>query len=527
MTEFTKLGLSASTLKAVADTGYTEATPIQEQAIPVALAGRDVLGIAQTGTGKTAAFTLPMVDRLANGFAKARMPRALVLAPTRELADQVAESFAKYAKGTKLSWALLIGGVSMGDQVSALDKGVDVLIATPGRLLDLFDRGKVLLTGVQIMVVDEADRMLDMGFIPDIERIFKLTPPRRQTLFFSATMPPEITRLTTQFLKDPTRIEVARPATTADTITQYVAPIGSSDPKAKRTALRMLIERSEIKNGIVFCNRKSEVDIVAKSLKVHGFDAAPIHGDLDQSLRMKTLSDFRSGELKILVASDVAARGLDIPDVSHVFNYDVPHTADDYVHRIGRTGRAGRSGEAFMILTPADDRSYDKVLKLIKKTPETLDLELDVSELKSTPRQKEDRKRTRRDTRPRPIADHGQTASMKPIEAPAPTPRKAAEPAPVETAEQPPLVAAEGDAPKTDKPRRSRGGRGRKTETTETTEATPTVAAVAARPARDDDRPRGRGRGRDGSDSEPSRTPGFGDSTPAFLLRPALKKEPA
>jgi len=405
MTEFTKLGLSASTLKAVAETGYTEATPIQEQAIPVALAGRDVLGIAQTGTGKTAAFTLPMVDRLASGFAKARMPRALVLAPTRELADQVAESFAKYAKGTKLSWALLIGGVSMGDQVSALDKGVDVLIATPGRLLDLFDRGKMLLTGVQIMVVDEADRMLDMGFIPDIERIFKLTPPRRQTLFFSATMPPEITRLTTQFLKDPTRIEVARPATTADTITQYVAPIGSADPKAKRTALRMLIERSDVKNGIVFCNRKSEVDIVAKSLNVHGFDAAPIHGDLDQSLRMKTLSDFRSGELKILVASDVAARGLDIPDVSHVFNYDVPHTADDYVHRIGRTGRAGRTGEAFMILTPADDRSYDKVLKLIKKTPETLDLELDVSELKSTPRQKEDRKRTRRDNRPRPIAD--------------------------------------------------------------------------------------------------------------------------
>jgi len=337
MTEFSNLGLSPTTLQAVADTGYTTATPIQAQAIPVALAGRDVLGIAQTGTGKTAAFTLPMVDRLSTGRARARMPRALVLAPTRELADQVAESFAKYAKGTRLNWALLIGGVSMGDQVALLNKGVDVLIATPGRLLDLFERGKILLTGVEIMVVDEADRMLDMGFIPDIERIFKLTPPRRQTLFFSATMPPEITRLTTQFLKDPTRIEASRPAMTAETITQYIVRIPSSDPKAKRTALRALVSREDVRNGIVFCNRKSEVDIVAKSLKRHGFDAAPIHGDLDQSLRMKTLADFRSGALKILVASDVAARGLDIPDVSHVFNYDVSHHADDYVHRIGRT----------------------------------------------------------------------------------------------------------------------------------------------------------------------------------------------
>jgi len=528
MTEFTKLGLSATTLKAVAETGYTEATPIQSQAIPVALAGRDVLGIAQTGTGKTAAFTLPMVDRLALGRAKARMPRALVLAPTRELADQVAESFQKYAQGTKLSWALLIGGVSMGDQVAALDKGVDVLIATPGRLLDLFDRGKMLLTGVQIMVVDEADRMLDMGFIPDIERIFKLTPPRRQTLFFSATMPPEITRLTTQFLKDPTRIEVARPATTADTITQYAVPIGSADPKAKRTALRMLIERSDIKNGIVFCNRKSEVDIVAKSLKVHGFDAAPIHGDLDQSLRMKTLSEFRSGELKILVASDVAARGLDIPDVSHVFNYDVPHTADDYVHRIGRTGRAGRSGEAYMIVTPADDRSYDKVLKLIKKTPETLDLQLDVSELKSTPRQKSERDRGRRsdrDRRPRPIADHGQTASMQPIQA-------------VANAEgvedQPPLVAVADDtAEATPKARRSQGARGRKPHRTETSAAD--MAATEPAPPEtkaDDAKPaaRSRSRGRDSAKPAPreeARTTGFGDATPAFLLRPALKKEPA
>src|SRR3954470_11611415 len=362
MTEFSELGLSPATLQAVADTGYTTATPIQAQAIPVALQGRDVLGIAQTGTGKTAAFTLPMIDRLKAGRSKARMPRALVIAPTRELADQVAMSFEKYAKGQRLSWALLIGGVSFSDQEQKLDRGVDVVIATPGRLLDHFERGKLLMTGVQIMVVDEADRMLDMGFIPDLERIFKLTPKKKQTLFFSATMPPEITRLTKQFLNDPVRIEASRPATTADTITQYLVRIPTQDQKAKRTALRALVERADVKNGIIFCNRKSEVDIVAKSLKVHGFDAAPIHGDLDQSQRMRTLEAFRSGELRFLVASDVAARGLDIPDVSHVFNYDVPHHAEDYVHRIGRTGRAGKTGQTFLILGPNDAKNLDKVL---------------------------------------------------------------------------------------------------------------------------------------------------------------------
>jgi DNA-binding response OmpR family regulator len=273
MTTFSDLGLSPEVLKAVTDAGYDTPTPLQAQAIPVALQGRDVLGIAQTGTGKTAAFTLPMIDRLAAGRAKARMPRALVIAPTRELADQVAASFEKYAKGRSLSWALLIGGVSFADQERKLDRGVDVLIATPGRLLDHFERGKLLMTGVQIMVVDEADRMLDMGFIPDLERIFKLTPAKKQTLFFSATMPPEITRLTAQFLNNPQRIEASRPATTNENITQYLVRIPSSDPKAKRTALRALIERADVKNGIIFCNRKTEVDIVAKSLKVHGLDA--------------------------------------------------------------------------------------------------------------------------------------------------------------------------------------------------------------------------------------------------------------
>ncbi|HWU16028.1 MAG TPA: DEAD/DEAH box helicase, partial [Caulobacter sp.] len=396
MTEFSELGLSPTTLQAVADTGYTTATPIQAQAIPVALAGQDVLGIAQTGTGKTAAFTLPLIDKLMTGRAKARMPRALVIAPTRELADQVASSFEKYAKGTKLSWALLIGGVSFGDQEKKLDRGVDVLIATPGRLLDHFERGKLLMTGVQFLVVDEADRMLDMGFIPDIERIFKMTPPKKQTLFFSATMPPEITRLTKQFLKDPVRIEVAKPATTNANITQLLVKVPSADPKAKRLALRALIEKAQIETGIVFCNRKTEVDIVAKSLKSHGFDAAAIHGDLDQSQRMKTLAAFRDGSLKILVASDVAARGLDIPAVSHVFNYDVPHHADDYVHRIGRTGRAGRSGITYMLVTPSDDKGFDKVVKLIGSTPQEEKLDLDYSNA-VTVRREGDSKRGGRD----------------------------------------------------------------------------------------------------------------------------------
>ncbi|MDB5439276.1 MAG: helicase, partial [Caulobacteraceae bacterium] len=455
MTEFSDLGLSATTLKAVADTGYTTATPIQASAIPVALAGRDVLGIAQTGTGKTAAFTLPMVDRLSAGRAKARMPRALVLAPTRELADQVASSFEKYAKGTRLSWALLIGGVSMGDQVAALDRGVDVLIATPGRLLDLFERGKLMMNGVQMLVVDEADRMLDMGFIPDIERIFKMTPPGKQTLFFSATMPPEITRLTQQFLKDPTRIEATRPATTNADIRQYIVPLPSSDPKHKRTALRALVGRDDVKNGIVFCNRKSEVDVVAKSLKVHGFDAAPIHGDLDQSTRTKTLDAFRKGELAFLCASDVAARGLDIPDVSHVFNYDVPHHAEDYVHRIGRTGRAGKKGQTFMLTTPADARSLDKVISLIKVTPEILELDIDWASVpKDDPARKRERDQAKGRGRDRDKDSRGRgrpasetsTVTMAPISADEVEKAKETRPEPREAvAEAPARTEARGE----------------------------------------------------------------------------------
>ena len=373
MTTFSDLALDPKVLQAVTEAGYEQPTPIQAQAIPHALEGRDVLGIAQTGTGKTASFVLPMITHLAKGRARARMPRSLVLAPTRELAAQVAENFEKYSKHMKLSMALLIGGVSFKDQERLIDRGVDVLIATPGRLLDHFERGKLMLTGVQIMVVDEADRMLDMGFIPDIERIFKLTPFTRQTLFFSATMAPEITRITQEFLSNPVRVEVARQATTSETIEQGVVIHKASrrdrGPGEKREILRRLIEKegAALTNAIVFCNRKRDVDIVARSLQKHSFDAAAIHGDLDQSVRTRTLDSFRDGALRILVASDVAARGLDIPSVSHVFNFDVPTHSEDYVHRIGRTGRAGREGKSFTICLEADQKYLDSIEKLVEK----------------------------------------------------------------------------------------------------------------------------------------------------------------
>ena len=374
MTKFSDLALSPKVLKAVEAAGYHTPTPIQAGAIPPALEGRDVLGIAQTGTGKTASFTLPMIHMLARGRARARMPRSLVLCPTRELAAQVAENFDTYAQNVKLTKALLIGGVSFKEQDALIDRGVDVLIATPGRLLDHFERGKLLLTGVQIMVVDEADRMLDMGFIPDIERIFSLTPFTRQTMFYSATMAPEIERITNTFLSNPVRIEVSRQATASETITQEVVFLKPSRrdraSTEKRAALRALIDREgdACTNAIVFCNRKTDVDIVAKSLKTHGYNAAPIHGDLEQSQRTRTLDSFRDGTLRFLVASDVAARGLDIPAVSHVFNYDVPTHSEDYVHRIGRTGRAGREGKAIMLSTPADEKNLAAIERLIGTT---------------------------------------------------------------------------------------------------------------------------------------------------------------
>ncbi len=364
--QFSELGLSEKVLRAVETSGYTTPTPIQAQSIPPALTGRDILGIAQTGTGKTAAFVLPMLCRLEQGRARARVPRTLILEPTRELAAQVEEAFIKYGSQHKLNVALLIGGVSFGDQEQKIMRGADVLIATPGRLIDFFERGKLLLGGIEILVIDEADRMLDMGFIPDIEKICKLVPFTRQTLFFSATMPAEITRLTEQFLHNPVRVEVARAASTAEGITQaLVASHGGGD---KRETLRRLLREAEnLKNAIVFCNRKRDVAIVHKSLEKHGFPVGCLHGDMDQSARMASLDAFKNGAVDILVCSDVAARGLDIPDVSHVFNFDVPTHSEDYVHRIGRTGRAGRTGTAYMIVTGDDGKYLGQIEDLIKQ----------------------------------------------------------------------------------------------------------------------------------------------------------------
>ncbi len=362
---FSELGLSEKILSAVTAAGYTTPTPIQQQAIPHVLARRDVLGIAQTGTGKTAAFVLPMLTMLESGRARARMPRTLILEPTRELAAQVEESFIKYGVNHKLNVALIIGGVSFDNQDSKLTRGVDVLIATPGRLLDHSERGRLLMSGVELLVIDEADRMLDMGFIPDIERICKLVPFTRQTLFFTATMPPEIRRITEQFLHNPVKVEVSRPATTVDAIKQQLVKTGR-EPHDKRDTLRRLIKAADnFKNAIIFCNRKREVAQLHRSLVRHGFNAAALHGDLDQSARTAALESFRNGTVTLLIASDVAARGLDIPAVSHIFNFDVPHHADDYVHRIGRTGRAGLSGTAITIVSPADGKSVAAIEKLI------------------------------------------------------------------------------------------------------------------------------------------------------------------
>jgi superfamily II DNA/RNA helicase len=362
---FSHLGLSEKVLAAVAATGYTTPTPIQEQAIPHVLARRDVLGIAQTGTGKTAAFVLPMLTMLEKGRARARMPRTLILEPTRELAAQVKESFDKYGAGQKLNVALIIGGVSFGDQDTKLTRGVDVLIATPGRLLDHTERGGLLLTGVELLVIDEADRMLDMGFIPDIERICKMIPFTRQTLFFTATMPPEIRRITETFLHNPEKIEVSKPATTAAGVAQFQVSVGREPHEKRDTLRRLLRDATDLKNAIIFCNRKREVALLYKSLLKHGFSVGALHGDMDQSARTAALDQFRKGELPLLVASDVAARGLDIPITSHVFNFDVPHHADDYVHRIGRTGRAGRGGTAITIVSPLDFKSMAAIEKLI------------------------------------------------------------------------------------------------------------------------------------------------------------------
>ncbi len=474
MTKFSDLNLDKKVLKAVVETGYETPTPIQAGAIPPALEGKDVLGIAQTGTGKTASFTLPMITLLGRGRARARMPRSLVLAPTRELAAQVAENFDTYAKYTKLTKALLIGGVSFKEQDLLIDKGVDVLIATPGRLLDHFSRGKLILSDVKIMVVDEADRMLDMGFIPDIEEIFKKTPFTRQTLFFSATMAPEIERITNTFLSAPVKVEVARAATTNTNIKQGVVMFKASrkdrEGTEKRALLRKLIEGEgdACTNAIIFCNRKSDVDVVSKSLKKYGYDASPIHGDLDQSHRTRTLDGFRDGSLKFLVASDVAARGLDIPAVSQVFNFDVPSHAEDYVHRIGRTGRAGRKGTTIMICNPRDEKNFADVERLVKSEIPRLDNPMDQggatppadaseADAKSDAKPKRTRTRSRNrksDDQQKPEAETSEATQTKDAKPEAAKPRE-------DRPKQDDRAMREDSPKKEDRPKRERGGRGR------------------------------------------------------------------
>ena len=369
---FIALGLSEPILRAIDEMGYKQPTPIQEQAIPFVLMGRDVLGCAQTGTGKTASFTLPMLDILQGSRARARMPRSLILEPTRELALQVAENFVKYGKHLKLTHALIIGGESMSDQKELLNKGVDVLIATPGRLIDMFERGGMLLTQTSVLVIDEADRMLDMGFIPDVEKIVAMLPPNRQTLFFSATMAPEIRRLADAFLQNPKEITVSKPASVATTITSRLAMVAEHD---KREALRRLIRSEDVQNALIFCNRKRDVDILYKSLTRHGFSVGALHGDMAQPVRFATLEKFKAGELRLLCCSDVAARGIDIGGLSHVFNFDVPIHAEDFVHRIGRTGRAGKEGKTFMLATPDDRLAVEAIEKLTNAKVELIQVE--------------------------------------------------------------------------------------------------------------------------------------------------------
>jgi superfamily II DNA/RNA helicase len=477
LTDFAALGLSPDLLNAVAEAGYTTPTPIQAQAIPYVLQGRDVLGCAQTGTGKTAGFTLPMIDILAHGRARARMPRTLILEPTRELAAQVSIAFETYGKHHKLSMALIMGGESMSDQERKLDRGVDVLIATPGRLLDLFDRGKILLSDIKILVIDEADRMLDMGFIPDIERIVSMLPRIRQTLFFSATMPPEIRRLADAFLSNPKEVTVAPPASTAVNVTQHLVMLNAED---KREALRQLIGSEDVKNAIIFCNRKRDCDILLKSLTKHGFDAVALHGDMAQSKRTETLEKFRAGQARLLVASDVAARGIDIQGLSHVFNFDVPIHAEDYVHRIGRTGRAGNLGRAFSFATPDDGRNVAAITKLIGK-------EIPLLELANFEHPTFDEEGSRRRGR-RPAR-----GAAKPA---------AAEAAPVETPRPPRAAPAE-------RPRRDRGPvEPIRMGNQEASNVTPFAAAPNNRRHRRDE------------DDDNEKIIGFGDHLPAFLARP-------
>jgi superfamily II DNA/RNA helicase len=501
LTTFSDLGLSPKVVAAVTDAGYTTPTPIQAGAIPPALQRRDILGIAQTGTGKTASFVLPMLTLLERGRARARMPRTLILEPTRELAAQVAENFEKYGKNHKLNVALLIGGVSFDEQDRKIERGADVLICTPGRLLDHCERGKLLMTGVEILVIDEADRMLDMGFIPDIERIAKMIPFTRQTLFFSATMPPEIQVLADRFLQNPERIEVSTRSSTASTVTQKIVATQSKDYE-KRARLRDLINvQDDLKNAIIFCNRKKDVADLFRSLERHGFSVGALHGDMDQRSRTTMLQNFKDNNITLLVASDVAARGLDIPDVSHVFNYDIPIHAEDYVHRIGRTGRAGRSGAAFTLVCSRDRKHLDAIEKLIDKKLDWLDGDLSSLPAPSEGTEDTARKggRQRGTAKAKPERTRREAAPSQQSHTEA---VRTTEPEIATTIEKAsPVKAARSEEQKSNRPSRNNS---------------------RPYPANDDNRDR---RSRNRRDQDDGPTPvGFGDDIPAFMLIVANSK---
>jgi len=489
--DFNSVGLGPELIRAVTEAGYTSPTPIQAQAIPIVLMGRDVLGCAQTGTGKTASFTLPMIEILAAGRAKARMPRSLILCPTRELAAQVADNFDKYGKYHRLTKVLIIGGESMGDQVSLLDRGCDVLIATPGRLLDMFDRGRILLNDVKILVIDEADRMLDMGFIPDVQRIVSLLPKIRQTLFFSATLGPEIRKLADDFLMNPKEITVSPATTSAATIDQFLTVV---DHEQKREALRRILKSEDVKSAFIFCNRKRDVTILHKSLTSHGFDAVQLHGDMAQPSRMEALGKFKSGEARLMVCSDVAARGIDIQAVGHVFNFDVPIHAEDYVHRIGRTGRAGLEGKSYTIASPEEGLAVAAIEKLLGNMIPRMNIpEFDVLELVMDP------KRRRRTAKP-----PGKSSDTK-----RPEPRAKA---PVEQPEK-------AEAPSQQRPERPNT----RSNPVNRDAAAPREHAPRDYGQRDNgyrDRPRGF-RGRNdfgiGEMEHPDNAVGFGDHVPDFI----------
>jgi superfamily II DNA/RNA helicase len=508
---FETLGLSPEVVRAVTEKGYRQPTPIQAQAIPSILMGRDVLGTAQTGTGKTGGYVLPMLDILSGARARARMPRSLILEPTRELALQVAENFVQYGKYLKLTHALLIGGESVSDQKEVLMRGVDVLIATPGRLMDMFERGGLLLTDTSLLVIDEADRMLDMGFIPDVEKIVGFLPEGRQTLFFSATMAPEIRRLADAFLRNPKEIAVSRPASVATTI---VAGLVVVDDLDKREALRRLIRSEDVQNALIFCNRKRDVDILYKSLKRHGFSVGSLHGDMSQPERFATLNKFKAGELRLLVCSDVAARGIDIGGLSHVFNFDVPIHAEDYVHRIGRTGRAGLTGHAYTLATPHDRGFVEAIEKLVGAPIPRIQVEgFDPVEFaEDDGKKRRGRSRTTsKPVKPKAKAETFEDATAIAIPVPKkprrsrsssartatpPVPPDAPQPDVIETRPAPVRERARDDRPREDRTREDRPREDR---------------------PRNDDRNRSRDRYRRDDDLGPP-VLGFGDEVPAFML---------